>query len=394
VRTLRFVAAPFVARAPTAVRLNGVQAKVGGDGAARFPSAIRSRRFRLEIVSAAFPGGTPARVRQRRAVAIGELVGSGLRLNVPRTGALHAPCGTAAVSANGTNVPLRVTGDVAALDAGQALLARGCGGVDLPASRFDVRGVDATMVVDHLRLASAAPSGIVLPGQGGQVLRQGTGGDGSRDGVQVRVDGPSWLVLGESFDAGWRARCNGHDLGAPEPIQGYANGWLVDRGCTRVDFAFAPNNTIRLAYILSIFGIPFLIVAVARRRRPGYTNLQPLPDPDPVRPFDLLTAAGIAAAAAVVIAFVFALRAGAVAFPIVVALLWRGARVRRLIEVATLLLAVGVPVAYLLSKWDNRGGYNTYYAVDHRYGHWVAVAALCLLFIALVRTLLRARAPA
>ena len=31
--------------------------------------------------------------------------------------------------------------------------------------------------------------------------------------------------------------------------------------------------------------------------------------------------------------------------------------------------------------------------VDHRYGHWVAVAAVCLLAIALVRTLSRARAP-
>jgi hypothetical protein len=394
VRTLRFVAAPFVARAPTEVKLNGVQAKVSGDGAVRFPSAVRGSRFRLEIVDAAFPGGTPARVRQRRAVVIGELLGAGLHLHVPRAGGLRAPCGTAAVSANGATVPLRVTGDVAALDAGQALLARGCASVELPASRFDVRGLDATMVVDHLRLASAPPSGIVLPGQGGRVLRQGKGGDGSRDGVRVSVDGPSWLVLGESYDAGWRARCNGHDLGAPEPIQGYANGWLVDRGCTRVDFAFAPNNTLRLAYVLSIFGIPFLIVAVARRRRPGYTNLQPLPDPDPVRPLDLVTATGVGLAIALAIAFVFALRAGAVAFPIVVALLWRGARVRRLIEAATVVLVLGVPVAYLLSKWDNRGGYNTYYAVDHRYGHWVAVAAVCLLFIALVRTLMRARAPA
>ena len=60
---------------------------------------------------------------------------------------------------------------------------------------------------------------------------------------------------------------------------------------------------------------------------------------------------------------------------------------------ATLLLVAGVPVAYLLAKWDNRGGYNTYYAVDHRYGHWVAVAAVCLFAIALWRTLSRARGP-
>ena len=113
-----------------------------------------------------------------------------------------------------------------------------------------------------------------------------------------------------------------------------------------------------------------------------------------MRSFDLLTAAAIGLAVALAIAFVFALRAGAVALPIVVLLLWRGARIRRLIEAATVLLALGVPIAYLLAKWDDRGGYNTYYAVDHRYGHWFAVAGVCLLFIALFRTLARARAPA
>jgi hypothetical protein len=71
---------------------------------------------------------------------------------------------------------------------------------------------------------------------------------------------------------------------------------------------------------------------------------------------------------------------------------WRGIGVRGFVRAATVLLALGVPVVYLLSKWDDRGGYNTYYAVDHRYGHWVAVAAICLLAIVLVRTLSTARA--
>jgi arabinofuranan 3-O-arabinosyltransferase len=366
---------------------------VGADGVVTFSSPVRSRRFRLDIVRAVFPGGTPARERQVRAVAIAELRGAGLRLSVPRSGPLRAPCGSAAISANNTVVPMRVTSDVAAFDEGRPLPAKGCQGVGLPGSRFDVRGVPRPFVVDHLRLNSAAPSGFVLPGQGGTVVRQGKAGDGRRDGVRISIDGPSWLVLGESYNKGWRARCNGRDLGAPVPIEGYANGWLVNRGCTAVDFRFAPNNTLRLAYILSIFGIPFLLVAVIRRRRPGYTSLQPLSDPDPVRPFHLLGAIGAGLLIALAIAFIFALRAGAVAFPIVVLLLWRGARVRRLIEAATLLLFVGVPAAYLLAKWDNRGGYNTYYAVDHRYGHWVAVAAVCLLGIALWRTLARTRAP-
>jgi hypothetical protein len=393
VRRLRLVAPPFVARTPRLIALNGRRAAVGNDGVVRFATPVRGTRFRLDIVRAAVPGGTPGRLRQRRAVGIAEIEGAGLRLSVPRTGTLRAPCGSAAISANGATLGLRLGGEIAGLDAGEALRAEGCRALALPASRFDVRGLPRTLVVDHLELASKAPSGIVVPGSGGSVVRQGSGGDGRRDGVRVSVDGPSWLVLGESYDKGWRAQCNGHDLGAPVPINGYANGWLVDRGCSRVDFRFAPNNTLRLAYLLSIFGIPFLLVAVLRRRRPGYTSLEPLPDPDPVRSLDLLRAAAIAVPVALAIAFVFALRAGAVAFPIVALLLWRGVRVRRLVEAAFVLLAVGTPVAYLLAKWDDRGGYNTYYAVDHRYGHWLAVAGVCLLFIALFRTLARARAP-
>jgi arabinofuranan 3-O-arabinosyltransferase len=268
---------------------------------------------------------------------------------------------------------------VAAFDAGRPLEARGCSGFDLPAGRVDVRGVPAALAIEHLRLAAAPTSGLVLPGQGGRVLRQGHGDDGRRDGVVVHLDGPSWLVLDESYNKGWRARCNGRDLGAPKPIEGYANGWLVEPGCSRVEFRYSPDNTLRLAYLLSIFGIPFLVVAVVRRRRPGYTNLARLTDPDPVRPLDLLTAAGVAVAGAAAVALVFTPIAGAVAYPVFIGLLWRGARVRRLIEGATAALVIGAPVAYLLAGWGT--------------ARWFAAGALSLLAYALVRTLMAARAP-
>ncbi|MDX6656053.1 MAG: arabinofuranan 3-O-arabinosyltransferase, partial [Solirubrobacteraceae bacterium] len=372
IKHLKLVAPDFVARFPKLVSLNGTQAPVGADGSVTFPAPVRGTAFRLDIVRAAFPGGTPGRLRQRRAVAIAEVLGAHLRLAVPRAGALPKACGNAAVTAGGQPLAFRVTGDIAALDAGGPLLAHGCAALDLPAKRFDVRGVSRTFVIDHLRLDSPAPGGLVLPGLGGAVISQGKGGDGRRDGVRIRVDGPSWLVLGESYDKGWRARCNGRDLGPPVPIEGYANGWLVRPGCTSPDFRFAPNGTLKFAYLLSILGLPFLLVAAARRRRPRLASLAPMPDPDPARPLGLGVALAAGVAIALAIAFVFALRAGAVALPIAVLLLWRGVGVRRLIQAAAVLLIVGVPVVYLLSKWDNRGGYNTYYAVDHRFGHWVA----------------------
>ena len=85
--------------------------------------------------------------------------------------------------------------------------------------------------------------------------------------------------------------------------------------------------------------------------------------------------------------FVFALRAGAVFAPVLAFVLWRGIGGRTLVLGAGLLLAVGVPLAYAIAPEDDDGGFGTTYAVDHIAGHWLAVAAVGLLLIALARLL-------
>ena len=100
----------------------------------------------------------------------------------------------------------------------------------------------------------------------------------------------------------------------------------------------------------------------------------------------LVTAlAGLAAGAA--LGFVFAIRAGVVIAPAVALILWRGWSPRTLITIAGGLLAVVVPAVYLLFPGHDRGGYDTDYATEHLGAHWVAVAALVLLLVALARTL-------
>ena len=71
----------------------------------------------------------------------------------------------------------------------------------------------------------------------------------------------------------------------------------------------------------------------------------------------------------------------------------RGREVYFWMMLAALTLPEVVLLTPLFSSAIRLGMYNTYYAVDHRYGHWLAVAGVCLLFIALFRTLARARAP-
>jgi hypothetical protein len=208
-------------------------------------------------------------------------------------------------------------------------------------------------------------------------------------------------VLGENYSAGWRASCDGASLGAPVPMDGYAVAWPVDPGCRTVDVAFAGNAPVRWSGLLSLAASLALLALVAvglvRRRRPAAEVVAPLPD----RPTPRLSARRALAwglAAALVGAFVFALRAGVVIGPLVAFVLWRGICARALALWAGGLLAVVVPILYLAIPIQDRGGYSTSAPMDRISAHWVAVTAIVLLALALYRTLAganddRARSP-
>ena len=72
-------------------------------------------------------------------------------------------------------------------------------------------------------------------------------------------------------------------------------------------------------------------------------------------------------------------------------ILWRGIGVRGLVAAAGALLVVAVPALTLLIEPANRGGFNPEYAQDRIAVHWVAVAAIVLLVLALARVLGAAR---
>ena len=86
-------------------------------------------------------------------------------------------------------------------------------------------------------------------------------------------------MLGQSYDKGWRARCDGRSLGRPVPLQGYANAWPVDRGCRDVSFAFAPNRALLAADAISLAAcLALLALLVLRRPRGRAASLAPLRD--------------------------------------------------------------------------------------------------------------------
>ena len=76
--------------------------------------------------------------------------------------------------------------------------------------------------------------------------------------MKVRVPAskkPFWLVLGESHNAGWTASANGKDLGAPQLVDGYANGWLVKpngSAPTTISVVWTPQRTVSIAFLISL----------------------------------------------------------------------------------------------------------------------------------------------
>jgi hypothetical protein len=286
-------------------------------------------------------------------------------------------------------VPLRLAGDVAALDAGRPVPAVACGPpLRLGPRTQELRTREGVVRVDHLRLRSAAPAGLPALRGGGTVLDPGRTGRGRHEDVRVRVAGPSWLVLGESFNRGWRATCDGRDLGAPEVVDGYANGWRVGRGCRSVGMAFAPQRAVLLGYVTSAIACPLLLLLLllAPRLRGEAAAADRPPGPDAPRRWRVgpALAGGLAAGAAS--GFLFGLRTGPAAFAFVALVLWRGIGWRPLLAGAVALLGVVVPAVYLLFPPKDLGGYDSGYAQLLVGAHWVGVAAFVGLALVLART--------
>jgi arabinofuranan 3-O-arabinosyltransferase len=402
VRSLRLGLPGLPVRRPTQVRLlwpGGVTPAlpVRPGGFVLLPRPVRARTIRLEVLSAAAPPGATA--PQQRAVGIAELGGIGGlgRVGTRRHGPFAAPCGTVRVSVGASTMALRAGGTMSAFDAGTPLYARSCGPpVPLAVGLQHLVVAPGPLAVDQLRLTSPAPAPVAVTPFSGRVLDSGTSGRGAYDHVRVAVAQPSWLVLGEGYNRGWRATCNGRSLGAPTPIDGYANGWLVAPGCRQVSFTFTPNRLAGIGYLVSALGGIVCVVLIAvgwwrARRRPSELGRAAeaadwnVDRPEPAR--SPVAALLVGVAAGVVTGFAFGVIPGVLAIPAVALVLGRRVGPRSLSLTAAGLLGVVVPVLYLAHPGNESGGNHFGYAAAHLAAHYVGVAAVVALAVALVLTL-------
>ncbi len=369
---------------------------VAPDGTVSLPRPIRTASLRIDVLQARF--ASQASAADARAVGIAEIVG-GPRVRLPRIARLDTGCGAVRLRVGTVLARLRMIGSRAAFDAGTPLQAVACGSpVTLAAGRHELESLPGPLAVDELELISRAPRPKpATPLSAGRVLDPGSTGRASVSHVRVAVQADAWLVLGEGYNRGWQASCDGHSLGPPRPIDGYASGWPVRPGCRDVNFAFTPNRSALVAYAISALAgaacVLLLCLAALRRRRNGWAPLIVAPEPmwigdaAPAGSWRLVRALAIAIPVGAGFGFVYGVAAGLLAIPVLAVILWRGVGAGALTVIAGVLLGVVVPVLYLVHPGGGAGGNHYGYATQHMAAHWVAVAAIGLLDVALARVL-------
>jgi arabinofuranan 3-O-arabinosyltransferase len=210
-------------------------------------------------------------------VGITELdVGQPENLVVDRSAPFDTGCSDQLVSIDDEPVPAQVTGTVGdALDRAPLDLV-GCAPVDLASGTHVLRsasgrvgGLDADDVV----LGSSAPRGDTVQRPPAPVVEITDEGRTSYDLDLTGIQGPFWLVLGQSHSLGWAASAAGlGDLGEPELIDGYANGWWIEPGdldALTVQLRWWPQRVVNAMLVVSaIAALACLWLAVRRPPRP------------------------------------------------------------------------------------------------------------------------------
>ncbi|MEM1334002.1 MAG: hypothetical protein AAGG08_11125, partial [Actinomycetota bacterium] len=309
----------------TSTRVDAASGLDLGDGRVRldWPAALRSDAGILAITiddvaertAAEYFSGLPQQlpVAVSEAVVIGVDGGRRVAADVEAGRDLaDLGCRDDLLQIDGEPVPLRLQGEVGDLLLGHEIRATTCQGepIRLASGEHRIetkRGAATGLDVDRLVLDDPGgddPGGDDAGGddRGGD----DPGGDTNlavgrtaiiestidrRSATELAVDigprtGDSWLVLEESWNLGWTATLNGVDLGDPQLVDGYANGWIVPPGdAVRVELTWEPQRLVRLGLAVSalagalVLGL-LLATSVTQRRRDVETSADPDNDAD------------------------------------------------------------------------------------------------------------------
>lgn len=321
---------------PDRITIDGLDLEILTDGQHSVPTSVGLSVDGAEPVSLALgsldPGvGEPERSTTKVRLDTGRLVGTTFRLSIDAVdevvtpdwfggGPVVLPVGIAEVGLpaaevpaldtllpdscredllriDGTPVGLRIVGDIGTALRGDLLRVEACGDtIELDAGRSLLEtsaGTDAGFDLDLLALASAAGGGAGIDTLGEELpavasppstTTERTGRNDHRVTVEG-ADRPYWIVLGQSYNAGWSASTrSGDDLGEPTLVNGFATAWRIDPAehgpDLVVDITWSPQRIVWLGLSLSALGVlACLLLILWPRRRPDHPLTAPAQAP-------------------------------------------------------------------------------------------------------------------
>ncbi|GAA0365955.1 alpha-(1-_3)-arabinofuranosyltransferase [Microbispora corallina] len=239
-----------------------VQGWVGRDGRFTFPP-LRTRKFSLEFTAPASRAIEVSEVTIPGVKPLGALGGFPLRL----------PCGYGpTLRVDGNEVPTRIVGGT--LDDvlnGRPLTYSGCVPVHLSEgrSRLSVASGDAFRVESAVLRTDEAEERTTEDLAPASVLSWGP----EERRLRVSPAAPSYLVVGENYNAGWQAYLGGVRL-RPVRLDGWKQAWEVPAGGGEVVLRYEPDPVYRTA-LLGGLAAALLVVALALVR--GRSRLRGAP---------------------------------------------------------------------------------------------------------------------
>lgn len=241
---------------------------------------VSGTRFRLtveEVRAVSTPdffSGTPLDLP----VAIAELGIPGLRM-APPSPTVATECRNDLVRVGGAPVAVRVSGTTPDLERRNGLALEACSPtVDLPAGDHELRTTSGKRTgIDIDRLVLQAPAATSTSPTPSGPTPQVRVLDTTRTSFKVQIDPsavPSWLVLGQSHNLGWRATLNGRPLARPVLVDGYANGWRLPAspdGPSTVHLEWVPQRNVwgglGISGLALLLCLGIVVVSSVRGRR-------------------------------------------------------------------------------------------------------------------------------
>jgi hypothetical protein len=188
---------------------------------------------------------------------------------------LPTACRDDLVTIDGAAVPVRIVGDTSDAVDRSALRIEPCGPpIELSSGRHVLRatpGRDTGIDLDRLVLRSDRAHFLTGERRSDSPRLRVVDSEATQRTVTVpRHDDGMWLVLGESYERGWRARIeDGPDLGAPTLVNGFANGWHLPASDERavVRLSWEPQGAVDVALVVTLVTLALCAVLVWRGRR-------------------------------------------------------------------------------------------------------------------------------